>query len=79
MHTARTVFNVVVRKVILMKRPHPYRLKYRVTDLNHSNHDVVKALLEENNLAYDQVLIETKSGIAYVYQYRHPYRVYYEQ
>ena len=62
-----------------MRRKHPYRLIYRVTDLNHTDHDVVRTLLDKNDLAYDRVFIETKSGVAYVYQYRHPYRVYYEQ
>ena len=56
-----------------MQREHPYRLVYRVTDLNHMDYDVVKALVE-----YDCMFIETKRGVAYVYQYRHPYRVFYE-
>ena len=39
---------------------------------------VVKAILDENEVAYDRIFIETKRGVAYVYQYRHPYRVFYE-
>jgi len=62
----------------LMKREHAYRLVYRVTDLNHMDYDVVKALLNARNVEYDYMLIETKRGVAYVYQYRHPYRVFYE-
>ena len=61
-----------------MRRDHPYRLICRVTDLNHKNYDVVKTLLDENDVEYDRILIETKSGVAYVYQFRHPYRVFYE-
>jgi hypothetical protein len=62
-----------------MKREHPYRLVYRVTDLNHMDYDVVKALLDANDVEYDYLLIETTHGVAYVYQYRHPYRIFYEQ
>ena len=62
----------------LMKREHPYRLVCRVTDLNHMDYDVVKALLDKNGVEYDCMFIETKRGVAYVYQYRHPYRVFYE-
>jgi len=61
-----------------MKREHPYKLVYRVSDLNHMDYDVVKALLDENDVEYSCIFIETKSGVAYVYQYRHPYRVFYE-
>jgi len=63
----------------LMKREHPYRLVYRVTHLNHMNYDLVKALLDVNEIEYDCILIETRRGVAYVYQKRHPYRVFYEQ
>jgi hypothetical protein len=62
----------------LMKREHPYKLVYRVSDLNHMDYDLVKALLDENGIEYDGIFIETKRGVAYVYQYRHPYRVFYE-
>lgn len=62
-----------------MKREHPYRLVCRVTDLNHMDYDVVKALLDANDVEYDYLLIETTHGVAYVYQYRHPYRIFYEQ
>jgi hypothetical protein len=62
----------------LMKREHPYRLVCRVTDLTHMDYDIVKALLDENGVDYDCIFIETKGGVAYVYQYRHPYRVFYE-
>jgi hypothetical protein len=34
--------------------------------------------LDENGVDYDCIFIETKRGVAYVYQYRHPYRVFYE-
>lgn len=60
-----------------MRRNHPYRLIYRVTDVNHITYNEVKTLLDENNVAYDRILIETKCGVAYVYRYRHPYRVFY--
>lgn len=56
-----------------------YRLTCRVTDLSHMDLDLVKAILDENDVPYDRVFIETKSGVAYVYQYRHPYRVFYRQ
>ena len=62
-----------------MKREHPYRLVYRVTDLSHMSYDVVKTLLETNGIEYDYFLIDITDGVAYVYQYRHPYRVFYEQ
>lgn len=62
----------------LMEREHPYRLICRVTDLTHMDYNVVKTFLDENAVEYDRVLIETKSGVAYVYQFRHPYRVFYE-
>ena len=52
-----------------MRREHPYRLVYRVTDLNHMDYDVVKALLDQNGVEYDCMFIETKRGVAYVYQY----------
>jgi hypothetical protein len=61
-----------------MKREHPYRLVYRVTKLSQMGYDSVKALLDANDVEYDCILIETCSGSAYVYQYRHPYRVFYE-
>lgn len=61
-----------------MEREHPYRLICRVTDLTHMDYNVVKTFLDENAVEYDRVLIETKSGVAYVYQFRHPYRVFYE-
>lgn len=62
-----------------MKREHPYRLIYRVSDLNSMDYDTVKALLDENEVEYDRIFIETKHGVAYVYQYRHPYRIFYER
>ena len=62
----------------LMKREHPYKLVCRVSDLSQIDYDFVKALLDENDVEYDCIFIETKSGVAYVYQYRHPYRVFYE-
>ena len=62
-----------------MKREHPYRLVYRVTHLNHMSYDLVKTLLDVNEIEYDCILIETRGGVAYVYQKRHPYRVFYEQ
>jgi hypothetical protein len=62
----------------LMQREHTYRLVYRVTDLNHMDYDVVKTLLDENDVEYDCMFIETKRSVAYVYQYRHPYRIFYE-
>jgi len=61
-----------------MKRDTPYRLVCRVTDLNDMRYDVVKALLDANDIDYDRILIETTHGVAYVYQYRHPYRVFYK-
>jgi len=61
-----------------MKREHTYRLVCRVTDLNHMRYDVVKALLDANDVVYDFLLIETTHGVAYVYQYCHPYRIFYE-
>jgi hypothetical protein len=67
-----------VKEGDVMKRDHPYRLICRVTDLNSMDYDVVKTLLDENKIAYDRILIETKIGVAYVYQYRHPYRIFYE-
>ena len=62
-----------------MKQEHPYRLVYRVTDLSHMGYDTVRALLEANGIEYDCFLVDTTDGVAYVYQYRHPYRVFYEQ
>lgn len=62
-----------------MKREQPYRLIYRVSDLNSMDYDIVKTLLDQNEVEYDRILIETKSGVAYVYQFRHPYRVFYER
>ncbi|MGD9332945.1 MAG: hypothetical protein PVJ53_16655 [Desulfobacterales bacterium] len=61
-----------------MKPERVYRLVYRVTDLNHMDYDIVKALLDENEIAYDCILLECKQGVAYVYQLRHPYRIFYE-
>ena len=61
-----------------MKRERTYRLVYRVTDLNHMDYDVVKALLEVNHVQYDCIFLETKQGVAYVFQHRHPYRKFYE-
>jgi hypothetical protein len=63
----------------LMEREHPYRLIYRVSALNPMDYDTVKALLDENEVEYDRIFIETKNGVAYVYQYRHPYRIFYER
>jgi hypothetical protein len=76
--TGRTMLILYMKEGDLMKREHPYRLVCRVTDLNHMDYDVVKALLDQNGVDYDCIFIETKRGVAYVYQYRHPYRVFYE-
>ena len=62
-----------------MKRGHPYRLVYRVTDLDPMSYDGVKALLDANDVEYDRILIETRRGVAYVYQVRYPYRIFYER
>jgi hypothetical protein len=62
-----------------MNREHAYRLVCRVTDLNDMRYDVVKALLDANDVEYDVLLVETTHGVAYAYQFRHPYRIFYEQ
>jgi hypothetical protein len=43
------------------------------------SYEVVKALLDASEVKYDYFLIETTHGVAYVYQQRHPYRIFYEQ